>query len=443
VHLLEQPLERLPDPLPIPSAGGPFDVAIRPPGSKSITNRLYVLAALSRGRSRIHGPLRSDDCDRLLAALETLGAGVAWEDDDVVIEGVDGRFPRGGAVDLGDGGTPTRFMIAAACLAAAPVTVDGSPRMRERPVAEGVELLRSLGARIEYVDAPERLPVRVEPAPLRGGVITVGPTKSSQFLSALMLIATWLPEGLTIELAAPPTSGSYVELTRRTLTAWGIPAEGDAARLHVPPRSPAGRDLHTEPDASSALYWIGAAALVPGASVRLAGLPIDSPQPDLALLEPLAAAGLRIGVRGAEGSLCAEGGDGLDGFAVDASGAPDGAMLLAAIAARARGPSRLRGLHTLRHKESDRITAMASELRRVGCVVDATDDELAIRPAPPAGPPAVVQTYDDHRVAMSFAVLGLVRSGISIADPACVRKSYPGFWRDLARLYAGGASRDT
>ncbi|MHC4810573.1 MAG: 3-phosphoshikimate 1-carboxyvinyltransferase, partial [Planctomycetota bacterium] len=224
----DRPLADLPDPLPVPVRRGPFAAELRPPGSKSITNRLYVLAAIARGTSTIRRPLRSDDCDRLLAALETLGAGVervGWDagggdgaGELVRITGTAGRFPRGGRVDLGDGGTPTRFMLAAAALASEPVVVDGSPRMRERPVAEGVAMLRTLGVRVRHLEAEGRLPIEVRPAAdLQGGEVTVGRTASSQFISALLLIAPALPQGIAVRTAEPLTSPSYVELTLQVM----------------------------------------------------------------------------------------------------------------------------------------------------------------------------------------------------------------------------------
>lgn len=437
----EPPSDRDAAARPVATVERPFDVEVRPPGSKSITNRAYVLAALGQGTTVLQRPLRADDTDRLLAALRILGASIELVGDDVRIEGARGRFPRGGHVDLGDGGTPARFLIAAACLASAPVIVDGSLRMRERPVAEGIEQLRHLGAVIEYLNVEGRLPVRVTPARLTGGRIAVGPTRSSQFISALMLIAPFLPRGLMIETTAPLTSASYVKLTAHELRAWGVPVEMNDSTIHVPADPVHGVTRAIEPDASSALYWLGAVALVPGARVRVRGFDRHSPQPDAMLVDVLAGAGLSVSTEA--GDLVATGGPVIDGFDVDAGGAPDGAMLLAALAAVARGPSRLRGLHTLRYKESDRIDALATELRRLGCTVLATDETLAIEPAPAREDPVLIETYDDHRIAMAFAVLGLVRPGISIADPACVGKSYPGFWDDLARVYGDRANDDT
>ncbi|MEE2973080.1 MAG: 3-phosphoshikimate 1-carboxyvinyltransferase, partial [Planctomycetota bacterium] len=229
----------------IEPAGEPFRAAVRPPGSKSLTNRALVLAALCRGEGVLRHPLRSDDTDGLVEAMERLGAIARVEGAVVRLDGCDGRFPGGGEVDLGAGGTPTRFMIAAATLARLPVTVDGSPRMRERPIGEGVEMLRSLGATIESRGRDGRLPVEVRPAVrgLRGGVLEVRRTASSQFVSAVMLVAAATQEGVSIRFLEPPTSATYLELTLHTLTRVGIEmsvergSAGSLVSIEIPAQS--------------------------------------------------------------------------------------------------------------------------------------------------------------------------------------------------------------
>lgn len=465
------PLDRLPDPLPIEPLRKPFDVTITPPGSKSITCRAYVLAALAEGESRIVRPLRAEDTDGLLKALCTLGAEARWEGDDVCIKGVAGRFPRGGSVNLGDGGTPTRFMIACACLAAEPVIVDGSKRMRERPIAEGVEMLRRLGATIEYVEEEGRLPVRVEPSDhFNGGELDVGPTESSQSISAMLLIASFLPDGLRLRLDRP-TSQSYLELTESVLRSFGCRvhrnllgriASRKLRELTIHRQKPKGCDLQIAGDASSALYWVLAALIVDGSRSVISGIPhLDDGQPDRNAIEAIDAPyGTSIEFWDAQDhgrtvdwlearSPCAipEG-----GLQANCESMPDGSIALAIAASTMKAPSRLTGLRTLRVKETDRIAALANELRKVCCTVQTGEDwieitppknatRMAIRDNPPAEPganggdPVVIETYNDHRMAMAFAVLGLVRPGLSIRNPACVAKSYPGFWKDFAKLY--------
>jgi 3-phosphoshikimate 1-carboxyvinyltransferase len=467
-------LDELPDPLPIEPLAQPFDVTITPPGSKSITNRAYVLAALADGESRIIRPLRSEDTDGLLDALCTLGAKAQWDGDDVRITGVNGRFPRGGSVNLGDGGTPTRFMIAAACLAAEPVVVDGSPRMRERPIAEGVDMLRQLGATIEYMEEEGRLPVRVVPSKnFKGGELTVGKTASSQFISAVMLIAPWLERGVDLKIDAAPTSEAYLDLTRAILSQWNLLSDEDLLqddidelwkpgnRISISPYDdvfhdcPSASTHQIEPDASSAVYWLGAAALVCGSRATIQYFDRCSPQPDQSIIGMIQSSGANVQTRGPvtcddswEQEIVKRSRTVVNGIGIwraqDFHGedCPDGSMLLAVMAAVADGTSTITGLHTLRIKETDRIAALANELRKVGCTVETTDDSIAV--TPPAEPGAnsgvVIETYNDHRMAMSFAILGLVRPGISIANPKCVAKSYPTFWRDFARLYANPVS---
>ncbi len=438
---LTGPLDRLPDPLPIEPLARPFDLTIVPPGSKSITCRAYVLAALAEGQSRIVRPLRADDTDRLLDALCTLGAEARWDHDDAVITGVGGRFSRGGEVNLGDGGAPTRFMIAAACLAAKPVIVDGSPRMRQRPIAEGVDLLRRLGADIRYLDKEGCLPVRVTPRAISGGEVEVPTTMSSQFISALLLVAGFLPDGAQLTYTGPITSESYVDLTRAALADWGVDVQVERGRGRLGPVMadrvwPArvlGRELVVEPDASSAAYWFEAAAIVPDSKLVITGVAASSPQPDFDALVFLETAGVRCDRR--DGSITVCGPPRLGPIREDAALLPDAAVALAAAAAMADSASTITGLHTLRVKETDRLAALASELGKLGCTVEATDDSITIDPATRHDRPAEIETYHDHRMAMAFGVLGLARPGISVRNPACVSKSYPSFWRDFARVY--------
>ncbi|MCZ6834293.1 MAG: 3-phosphoshikimate 1-carboxyvinyltransferase [Planctomycetota bacterium] len=442
------PLDQLPDPLPIEPLTKPFDVTITPPGSKSITCRAYVLAALAEGESKIIRPLRADDTDKLLDALCTLGAEARWAPggEDVYIKGVAGRFPRGGKVNLGDGGTPARFMIAVACLAAEPVVVDGSKRMRERPIAEGVDMLRQLGATIEYVEEEGRLPVRVVPSnSIHGGKIEIGATKSSQFISALMLIAPVLRDGLVIRFLDELTSWPYVVLTDVVMSEWALFCSSgpfdEAQGIHsttetvtIESQKSVGEEFQIEPDASSAMYWYYAAAISPLSSIYVKGLSIYSSQPDAGLFGMFDHCGTKV-ERVNDTDSRVTGQERFIAQYFDGSATPDGTLAYAASAARSIGISQITGLHTLRVKETDRLAALESELTKIGCTVSTTDDSITIDPSTRHDDPVVIETYNDHRMAMAFAVLGLARPGISIANPKCVAKSYPGFWADFAKLY--------
>ena len=426
----------------IPIATGTVRGTVRPPGSKSLTNRYLVLAALCRGDAVIRQPLRADDPDRLLAALETLGTIVRPEGDVLRIDGGDGRFPGGGIVDLGAGGTPVRFMLAAAGLARLPVDIDGTERMRARPIRDGVDLFRAVGGTVEFLEAPDRLPIRVLPSPeLAGGAIEVGRTASSQFVSAIMLIAPFTRDGVELRFSATPTSPTYLELTLDVLAsvAASMTVErddhGGLRRIRIEPSPIPGFDVEIEADASSAIYPAMLAAGSPGGRIEILGLGDSSRQPDLAAIRALADFGATVEMTADR--IVVSGPSQLRGTELDCTGFPDAAVGLAVLAGLAEGTTRLTGLETLRIKESDRIAALAIELRKVGCVIVESADSIRITPPEVRGEAIEtrrIATWDDHRIAMSFAVLGTLMGGIEVADPECVNKSHPGFWTELDGL---------
>ncbi|RLS26632.1 MAG: 3-phosphoshikimate 1-carboxyvinyltransferase [Planctomycetota bacterium] len=447
----------LSDPFPVPRAVGPIRTSIRVPGSKSITNRALILAALADGVSVLHGALRSDDTDGLVSALQVLGCVITVADDSIRVHGCGGRFAVNAPVhiNLGDGGTPTRFMMAAASLARAPVTIDGSARMRQRPVADGVTLLESLG--VGVTSASAGLPLTVTPgsAAPHGGVLRVSRTATSQCVSGLLLCAPWFRDGLRVEFTEQPTSQSYLELTIDELRRWGVAVEesrnasGSLTAISVPHGPPRARaDVHIEADASSAIYWAAAAAIIPGSVVELLGLPQQSRQPDMRAIETIGSMGAIIVPspidRESTRVACATIDDQppLRGGRFDMSSAPDGAVAIAAIAAVADRETRLDGLSTLRVKESDRLAALRDGLIAIGAGARIDGDSLVITPIrSPAvhslRAQALIQTVRDHRVAMAFSVIGLRTGGVQIVDPGCVAKSYPAFWTNLARIVAG------
>lgn len=453
----------------VPRAG-PIRREVPVPASKSLTNRALVLATLASGETCLRPGLRSGDTDALARALAALGADVVAAErgtrpglerhDGFRIVGTGGILPAGRdvRVDLGDGGTPVRFMLAVAAFAPRRVTVDGSARMRQRPVADGVRLLRSIGVDVSWAEAEGRLPVTVDgrAGPPAGGSLEAGALASSQFVSALLLVAPWMERGLEVRFLEPPVSRSYVDLTVDELRRWGadvsesIDARGALRAVRVGPGPLAARGpWAVEPDASSALYWAAAGALVPGSDVALEGPRAGSRQPDARAIDALAAMGadlvrgpddLRVRCRAPAGDLRPP----VDGLEADLGACPDGALMLAAAAAAATGPSRLTGLGTLRAKESDRLAAMADGLARVGAGARHGDDWIEVDPiAPGHRVDAVIDPHGDHRVAMAFAVLGLRTGGIRIADPGCVAKSYPRFWEciDLVAGTDGQAHR--
>ena len=449
-------------------AAPPIEWTVRVPGSKSLTNRALVLAAMASGETTLEMALRSGDTDALSRALSALGAAVETVDaapcgaelpggrhEAFRVRGCAGAFGPADdvRVDLGDGGTPTRFMMAVAAFARRRVTIDGSARMRERPVADGVELLRALGVRVEWAEAEGRLPVVVDgrDGPPTGGAIRVGALASSQFVSALLLVSPWMRDGLEVRFDVPPVSRSYIDLTVDELRRWGAPvtedvdAGGALRAVRVRPFPLPGRGAYpVEPDASSAIYWAAAAALVPGSNVCLHGLSSTSRQPDMAAIDALSAQGADIfrgntetgvGCRRRAGDRSPP----LSGLLASLEQCPDGALMLIAAAAVAESPSRFWGLGTLRVKESDRLAAMAEGLSRVGARAALGDSWIEVTPIPDGHRvDAMIDPHDDHRIAMSFAVLGLRTGGIRVANPGCVAKSYPQFWAALERCERGG-----
>jgi len=463
---LRKPLADLPDPLPIPTPARPFSASVRPPGSKSLTNRALLLGALARGTSTLRNPLLgADDARRMLDALGALGARIDTSNPaEVTIEGVDGRWhtpPDGLTLNLGNAGTATRFLAAAAILSPAPVTIDGNERMRQRPIGELANALRALGAEIQFLGGAHLPPVRISPpARPRGAerALATPTTQSSQFISALLLIAPWLELGVTLRMIGEITSPSYIEMTTGLLHKLGacVQTSDDLRVIRVgPPRLESGApmglglnafDYSVEPDASGATYFWGAAALVPGSTCAIRELGPDSLQGDTGFTELLARMGVTVKLTedaGAPSIACA-GPKSLKPILADMTRMPDAAMTLASVACFAPGTSVLRGLRTLRVKETDRIAAMQKELAKLGVEVkvgvQGDDDALSITP-PRAGvdcsasaPHVEFDTYDDHRMAMSLSLIGLRRPNVFIKDPGCVAKTYPTYWQDFARL---------
>lgn len=462
------------DPAPVVhlGAGARFDVSVTPPGSKSITNRALLLAALAPGESVLrHALTEADDTQRMIAALSLLGAGIQRDGDDTVhVRGVGGRWKpaqREVHLDLGNAGTATRFLAAAAVLSPASVIIDGNPRMRQRPIGELTGALASLGATIQHLGTPDCPPVRIVPPAfdLHSPKIEFGHLKSSQFVSSLLLIAPWIPGGLTIRHTSTVTSPSYIWMSLRLLERLGASVQNSddlrVIRVGSPPADEASPeaglglapfDLTIEPDASGATYWFAAAAMCPGSRANVRGFGPDSLQGDAGFPDLMERMGARIDVLAGRagdasaGEIACVGPASLKPIVADMTDMPDAAMSLAVAACFAPGSTIIRGLITLRVKESDRIGAMEHELAKIGVKVETNylGDPGAIRITPPMagvdcspGVPRVeFDTYDDHRMAMSLALIGLRRPNVWVRNPSCVNKTYPTFWRDLARLNA-------
>jgi 3-phosphoshikimate 1-carboxyvinyltransferase len=409
------------------------DVTLRVPGSKSLTNRALVAAALADGTSVLDGILLADDTEAMLAALTALGVDV---DVDRVarratIVGTAGSVPPGPAtVDVRLSGTTARFLAPVLALGHGRYLLDAAPPFRLRPMGPVLDAVGQLGARVEAMGEPGHLPVALEAAGITGGTVQVAGDVSSQFLSGLLLVGPATRDGLRIELTTDLVSVPYVELTIDTLRAFGADvARPDARTFVVPPTGYRATRIAIEPDASAATYLLAAAAIT-GGRVRVRGLTERARQGDAGFAQVLAAMGAEVTVD-AEGTEV-RGSGVLRGITVDLGSMSDTAQTLAAVAVFADGPTRVTGIGFIRAKETDRIAAVVTELRRCGIRAEEEDDGFVVHPGQPR--PATVRTYDDHRMAMSFALLGLRAPGIAIADPGCVAKTFPDYFEVLEQL---------
>jgi 3-phosphoshikimate 1-carboxyvinyltransferase len=413
---------------------GPLDATVRPPGSKSLTNRALVAAALAAGESRLRGALASDDTRVMAEALSALGCPVATAGETWRVAGGGGclRAPPA-PLFAGNSGTTARFLTAAATLADGPVVIDGDARMRERPIEDLVVALRGLGARVEIQGRGGCPPVRLGGGGLPGGAAEIDARRSSQYVSAVLLAAPYARRDVRLSLVGGAlVSRPYVDLTLQLMREFGADADWTAeGGLRVTAgRGYEARDYGIEPDASAAAYPFCAAAIA-GGQVRVEGIPKGSIQADLALLDILERMGCRV-ERG-ERAVTVQGPTGrLRGVDVDMNALPDAALALAVVAAFADGPTRIRNVANLRIKETDRLAALETELRKLGAGARAGADSLEIVPGPLHG--AEIATYRDHRMAMAFALAGLAVPGVAILDPDCVSKTWPEYFSVLERL---------
>lgn len=408
----------------------PVEAVVRPPGSKSFTNRALVVAALARGGvSRLHGPLESDDTIAMREGLRALGVLIDDVDDPWLVLGTGGRLEAPtGPVDAAASGTTARFLTAVSVLAPGPVVIDGTARMRQRPIEDLASALRQLGAAVETTGGAP--PVRVVPALLHGGTVEVVGTTSSQFLSAVLLVSPLIGEKVTVTVSGELVSRPYVRSTLEVMAAFGADVEETLRGLVVAPTGYRNTHYHIEADASAAAYPLVAAAIT-GGVVGIEGVPIASTQADLGLVGVLERMGCAIS-RSGDRIILAGPRSLLRAVDVDMSDAPDAILALAVACLFADGPSRIRRAGTLRLKETDRLVALETELRRLGAGAEVDGDDLLITPGNLR--PGRVRTYDDHRMAMAFALVGLRQPGIEISDPGCVAKTWPGFFDMLAAL---------
>ncbi len=420
------------DVLPIVPLERPPRASVRVPGSKSLTNRALLLAALATGRSVLEGALFSDDTILMARALRDLGFEVSEDRGAGRFEvvGGGGEIPATAArLYAGNAGTAARFLVALVCLGRGRFEVDGSERMRQRPIGELLDALRRLGARAASPTGCP--PVYVEAHGLAGGSARVAGRTSSQFLSALLMVAPYARADVELEVVGDLIAKPYVAMTLAVMREFGVSVEAEELRRFriAHGQRYRARAYAVEPDASSAHYFFAAAAIT-GGCVRVEGLRRSSLQGDIRFLDVLE----RVGAVVREGPdwLEVRGSERLDGIDVDMNEISDTAPTLAAIAPLAAAPVRIRGVGHIRHQESNRIAAVAAELRKLGARVRERDDGWEIEPSRIRG--TVIDTYGDHRIAMAFSVLGLRVPGVGIRDPACVRKTFPDFYERLEEL---------
>lgn len=419
---------------------GPLDAVVTVPGSKSLTNRALVTAALAAGRSRLQGALFADDTEAMAESLNRLGIAVqgAPEREEFTVDGCAGHVPPGPAsVDVRQSGTTARFVLPLVALGRGDYQVDGSAGLRARPMGPLLDALRALGARVDDEGHAGHLPVVVSPA--ADGAdrreVAVSGDISSQFLSGLLLSGPCRPGGLRVEITTELVSRPYVEMTMAVMRAFGAwPLWVDDHIVEVAPTGYRSTDFRVEPDASAASYFFAAAAIL-GGRVRIDGLVAQSWQGDLGFVDVLAQMGVYVERTASGTTVTGPPAGELHGVDVDLADLSDTAQTLAAVAVFASSPTRVRGIGFIRGKETDRIAAVVTELRRCGLDAEAEPDGFVVRPGVPRA--TTIETYDDHRMAMSFALLGLRVPGIAIADPDCVAKTFPGFWDALDRLRAG------
>jgi 3-phosphoshikimate 1-carboxyvinyltransferase len=422
----------------IESLRQPLDAVARVPGSKSITNRALLLAALAGGVSTLSGVLFSDDSHWFIDGLERLGVAVEVDQPraQVRVHGVAGGPPAAAAelwVELA--GTAARFLLAYAALGRGRYTIDGTARMRQRPMADLIATLNTLGADCRSLGEHGGLPIVVAGGGLRGGSAGLAGDKTSQFLSALLMVAPYAGHDVELTMTSRLAATPYIDITTTMMAEFGAQAERDGYerfRIAAGQRYRA-REYQIEPDASNASYFFAAAALS-GGRVRVEGLSRQSIQGDIGFLDVLEQMGCSVSAT--ERWIAVQGPSQLRGVDLDMSKLPDMAITLAALAPFADRPTTIRNVALIRHHETDRIAAVVAELRKLGVAVDEHADGMTIFPGWQG--PAEIDAHHDHRMAMGFAVLGLRIPGLRIAGPEAVAKTFPDFFERFAML---GASR--
>ncbi|MDJ0889008.1 MAG: 3-phosphoshikimate 1-carboxyvinyltransferase [Desulfobacterales bacterium] len=407
--------------------------AVRVPGSKSYTHRVLIAAAMSSGKCTLLNALRSEDTDLTLGALRQMGADIVERGDTIDMVGCAGRFhPTADPIYLGNSGTSMRLLMSTACLGEGDYLLTGTPRMQERPVQPLVDALGQAGVRAECINGTGCPPVRIHGGDATGGEVAIDCSLSSQFLSSLLLAAPGLKRGLDIRVIGTAVSRPYIDMTIEILDRFGVQIERKGYERFM---VAGGQTFNpgryaVESDASNASYFWAIGA-ISGRRITVEGIRQSSLQGDLGIVERLERMGCRI-TRSKE-ALGVQGGE-LRGIDTDMGNMPDMVPTLAVVAAFARGTTVIRNVAHLKAKECDRLAAVMTELGRMGIETRSDGNDLTIVGGKPHG--AEIETYDDHRIAMSFAVAGLMAMGTRIRNERCVDKSFPGFWQVFAQVTA-------
>ncbi len=447
----------------------PLNASVRVPGSKSLTNRALLIAALANGRTKLTNALFSDDSNYFAKALQELGFDVQLDEtnSEMTVQGLGGKIPAPNAeLFIGNAGTAARFLSAFLTLGHGEYVLNGEPRMRERPIHDLVHALTQLGANITTADdkpwamnfrpssvdsSQVFLPVKITADGLRGGKTKIAGDISSQFLSALLMVAPYAESPIEIELTTELNSKPYVDMTIAIMQDFGVEVQRNDYRSFTVPitkyqspisslqspisntqfsNSPILSSYPIESDASAASYFFAAPAIC-GGTVKVENISRNSVQGDIKFLDVLAQMGCTV--TETDHCLLVTGHSELRGIDIDLRDLPDAAQTLAAIAPFATSPTRIRGIASARHKETDRVHATCAELARLGVQVDEHEDGMTIYPCQ-TFQPATIQTYNDHRMAMAFSLIGLVFDGVTIENPNCVSKTFPNFFEVLKQL---------